>query len=113
MTRNLFAKMSLLYLFLTIVRSAPLNPPVQVQPKYQVASEKFHQEPNLEYTFEQEFTNGEKFAEDGKLKTVNGMNVIVTKGSYTINNPDGTETIVNYTADEEGFHPEIITPTSG
>lgn len=64
------------------------------------------------YIKRQEFTNGEKFSEDGKLKTVNGMDVIVTKGSYTIVNPDGTETIVNYTADEDGFHPEVITPAS-
>lgn len=46
------------------------------------------------------------------MKNVNGMDVIVTKGSYTIKNPDGSETIVNYTADESGFHPEVITPAS-
>lgn len=33
--------------------------------------------------------------------------MIVTKGSYTIIEKDGTMTVVNYTADENGFHPEI------
>lgn len=51
--------------------------------------------------------NGEEFKEDGKFKTVSGMDVIVTKGSYTIVEKDGSITVVNYTADEHGFHPEI------
>lgn len=55
----------------------------------------------------QKFVNGEEFQEDGKFKTVAGMDVIVTKGSYTIVEKDGSITVVNYTADEHGFHPEI------
>lgn len=51
--------------------------------------------------------NGEEFREDGKFKTVAGMDVIVTKGSYTIVEKDGSITVVNYTADEHGFHPEV------
>lgn len=35
------------------------------------------------------------------------MDVIVTKGSYTIAEKDGSLTVVNYTADEHGFHPEV------
>lgn len=35
------------------------------------------------------------------------MDVIVTKGSYTIVEKDGSITVVNYTADEHGFHPEV------
>lgn len=35
------------------------------------------------------------------------MDVIVTRGSYTIIEKDGSQTIVNYTADENGFHPEV------
>lgn len=57
--------------------------------------------------FRQRFTNGEEFQEDGKFKTVAGMDVIVTKGSYTIVEKDGSITVVNYTADEHGFHPEV------
>lgn len=57
--------------------------------------------------FRQTFTNGEQFQEDGKFKTVAGMDVIVTKGSYTIVEKDGSITVVNYTADEHGFHPEV------
>lgn len=37
------------------------------------------------------------------------MDVIVTKGSYTIVEKDGSITVVNYTADEHGFHPEVVT----
>lgn len=57
--------------------------------------------------FRQKFASGEKFSEEGKLKHVNEMDVIVTRGSYTIIEKDGSETIVNYTADENGFHPEV------
>lgn len=53
--------------------------------------------------------NGEQFEEEGKLKHVNEMDVIVTRGSYTIIEKDGSMTIVNYTADENGFHPEVVT----
>lgn len=53
------------------------------------------------------FVNGEEFNEDGKFKTILGMDVIVTKGSYTIVEKDGSITVVNYTADEHGFHPEV------
>lgn len=51
--------------------------------------------------------NGEQFNEEGKFKTVHGMDVIVTKGSYTIVEKDGSITVVNYYADEHGFHPEV------
>lgn len=50
------------------------------------------------------FVNGEEFKEDGKFKTVSGMDVIVTKGSYTIVEKDGSITVVNYTADEHGVY---------
>lgn len=134
MVRKSIAIIALFCFYVTFVHTAPQDQP---RPRYEVVSEKFHQDPNLEYAFEwvillfwkkssieivtysesisifrQEFANGEKFNEDGKLKNVGGMDVIVTKGSYTIKNPDGTETIVNYTADEEGFHPEIVTPST-
>lgn len=35
------------------------------------------------------------------------MDVLVAKGSYTIVEKDGSITVVNYTADEHGFHPEV------
>lgn len=57
--------------------------------------------------FRQHFASGEQFNEEGKLKHVNEMDVIVTRGSYTIIEKDGSKTIVNYTADENGFHPEV------
>lgn len=104
--------------------------PTQQQSKYTVAHGRFHQDPNLEYNFEwvflnitlsfssanlinftliirQKFVNGEEFKENGAFKTVSGMDVIVTKGSYTIVEKDGSITVVNYTADEHGFHPEV------
>lgn len=68
--------------------------------------------------YSQQFQSGEQYSEEGKLKTVERVDeegnlqkkdVIVTKGSYTIIEKDGSVTLVNYTADENGFHPEIIT----
>lgn len=35
------------------------------------------------------------------------MDVIVTRGSYTLVNEDGSTVLVNYYADETGFHPEV------
>ena len=68
--------------------------------------------------YSQKFASGEQYNEEGKLKTVERVDedgqlqkkdVIVTKGSYTIIEKDGSVTLVNYTADENGFHPEIVT----
>lgn len=68
--------------------------------------------------YSQQFQSGEQYSEEGKLKTVERVDeegnlqkkdVIVTKGSYTIIEKDGSVTLVNYTADENGFHPEVVT----
>lgn len=53
--------------------------------------------------FSQKFANGEEFAQEGKLRNVNGMDVIVNKGSYTIVEKDGSVVQVDYVADENGF----------
>lgn len=61
----------------------------------------------------QTFASGEQYNEQGSLKSVvnpedgQEREVIVTKGSYTIIEKDGSTVLVNYTADENGFHPEI------
>lgn len=61
----------------------------------------------------QKFASGETYNEQGSLKSVvnaedgQERNVIVTRGSYTIIDKDGSTVLVNYTADENGFHPEI------
>lgn len=52
MARNSITIVTLLCVFITLVSTAPPNQPAQIQPRYQVVSEKFHQEPNLEYAFE-------------------------------------------------------------
>lgn len=65
------------------------------------------------YHFSQTFQSGEKYNEEGTLKRVKNpedgeeRDVIVTRGSYTIIDKDGSTVLVNYTADENGFHPEI------
>ncbi|XP_031626729.1 larval cuticle protein 1-like [Contarinia nasturtii] len=109
-----FIAIAVFCVLIACIQSAPqFDQHFQQQPeqqsKYVVADGRFHQDPNLEYNFEQKFVNGEEFREDGKFKTVSGMDVIVTKGSYTIVEKDGSITVVNYTADEHGFHPEVVT----
>lgn len=65
------------------------------------------------FIFRQTFQSGETYNEQGSLKRVTNpedgeeKDVIVTKGSYTIIEKDGSTVLVNYTADENGFHPEI------
>lgn len=57
--------------------------------------------------YSQKFASGETFNEEGKLKKVisnedqQEREVIVTKGSYTIIDNDGSTVVVNYTADEK------------
>lgn len=53
--------------------------------------------------FSQKFESGESFSEQGKLRTVNGQDVIVTKGSYTTVEQDGSLVRIDYEADEQGF----------
>lgn len=63
--------------------------------------------------YRQTFASGETYNEQGQLKRVTNpedgqeKDVIVTRGSYTIIDKDGSTVVVNYTADENGFHPEI------
>lgn len=51
----------------------------------------------------QKFESGESFAEEGKLRTIAGQDVIVTKGSYTTVEHDGSLVKIDYVADEHGF----------
>lgn len=67
-----------------------------------------------EYSFElllqfsYELDNGQIFSEAGGLKTVGvEQPVVVVSGSYSFVGPDGQTYWVNYTADENGFHPVI------
>ena len=58
--------------------------------------------------FRQTFQSGETYNEQGQLKRVTNpedgeeKEVIVTRGSYTIIDKDGSTVLVNYTADETG-----------
>lgn len=107
------------------------HPPEPFVPsRFRVINSQFHQEPNLEYNFEwvsychcastrqnkmgdamcvllshpsQKFESGELFAEEGKLRTINGQDVIVTRGSYTTLEQDGSMVRIDYIADENGF----------
>ncbi|XP_026729276.1 larval cuticle protein 1-like [Trichoplusia ni] len=71
--------------------------------------------------FEQQADGGYKYAfgqSDGVKREETGVvkeafdednkphNVVVVRGSYSYINPNGQEELINYTADEEGFHPE-------
>lgn len=131
----------LLALFSLSIIIAQCAPEIQQQvaepiipARFRVIDSQFHQEPNLEYSFEwvynnlfiavvflkvelwshpkwyisinyssQKFESGESFAEEGKLRTVNGQDVIVTKGSYTTVEQDGSLVRIDYVADENGF----------
>lgn len=52
MVRKSIVIVTLFCFFVTFVNTAPQNQPAQYHPRYEVVSEKFHQDPNLEYAFE-------------------------------------------------------------
>lgn len=62
-----------------------------------------------------ELSNGQIHSEAGALAEVgeDKVPVIVVSGSYTFVGPDGITYWVNYTADENGFHPVVGTGPGG
>lgn len=61
-----------------------------------------------------ELDNGQIFSEAGALKTLaDGSQVVFVTGQYSYVGPDGQIYWVNYTADENGFHPEVGTGPAG
>lgn len=63
-------------------------------------------------------SDGQIRSEAGQLKEITGEDgkvekAIVVSGSYTFVGPDGLIYWVNYTADENGFHPVIGTGPEG
>lgn len=62
-----------------------------------------------------ELSNGQIHSEAGALAEIgeDKVQVIVVSGSYTYVGPDGITYWVNYTADENGFHPVVGTGPGG
>lgn len=58
-------------------------------------------------------SNGQIVSEAGALKTVGDHQVVVVTGQYSFVGPDGLTYWVNYTADENGFHPTVGTGGGG
>ena len=59
--------------------------------------------PNFRYNFETE--NDIKQEAEGELKEVDGTQVVVMRGSYSYIGADGQEYVVDWYADETGYHP--------
>ena len=59
--------------------------------------------PNFRYNFETE--NDIKQEAEGELKEVDGTEVVVMRGSYSYIGADGQEYVVDWYADETGYHP--------
>lgn len=54
-----------------------------------------------------ELDNGQIVSETGELKTIGEQQVVVKSGQYSFVAADGITYWVNWTADENGFHPVI------
>ncbi|XP_062534467.1 endocuticle structural glycoprotein ABD-5-like [Armigeres subalbatus] len=71
------------------------------------------------YKFTYELSDGQIRSEVGTYKDSkdadgNDVKVLFVQGSYTFVGPDGQTYWVNYTADENGYHPKVGTgPTGG
>lgn len=66
---------------------------------------------NILYCYSYELDNGQIFSEVGSLKD-DGVTQFVS-GAYSFIGPDGQTYWVNFTADENGFHPVIGTGPGG
>ncbi|XP_072941020.1 uncharacterized protein [Epargyreus clarus] len=65
------------------------------------------------YKFEFKTSDGVSRKEEAQLITVGEHQGIGVKGSYSYIAPDGQEYIVNFTADDKGYRPEIrVAPAS-
>lgn len=58
-------------------------------------------------------SDGQIRSEGGVLKDIGDTQAIVVQGAYTFVGPDGITYWVNYTADENGYHPVIGTGPEG
>lgn len=57
--------------------------------------------------FSYELDNGQIFSETGELRTFGDEQAVVKSGAYSFVSTDGQTYWVNWTADENGFHPII------
>lgn len=71
----------------------------------------------ISFIYRYELNDGQIVASQGALKTVNGadgpVQVAVSVGQYSFVGPDGLTYWVNWTADENGFHPVVGTGPAG
>ncbi|XP_053684262.1 flexible cuticle protein 12-like [Sabethes cyaneus] len=59
------------------------------------------------YRFEFETSDGTSRSEQAELRNAGtDAEAIVVRGSYSYVGPDGTQYVINYVADENGFQPE-------
>lgn len=57
--------------------------------------------------FSYELDNGQIVSETGELRTFGDEQAVVKSGAYSFVSTDGQTYWVNWTADENGFHPII------
>ncbi|CAD0198300.1 unnamed protein product [Chrysodeixis includens] len=84
--------------------------PVEEKP-VEILSSVVDQQPDGGYNYAFVQSDGSKREEVGVVKEVldeenKPQKVVVVRGSFSYINSEGVEETINYTADEEGFHPE-------
>ncbi|XP_077257192.1 endocuticle structural glycoprotein SgAbd-8-like [Temnothorax americanus] len=102
-------KMKFLIVTLALVAVALAQHPQQLQ-QQPVAILKFAQDssPEGSYSYAYETENGIAASEQGSPQPVGpkGDPAVVAQGQYQYTAPDGTPIALQYTADENGFHPQ-------
>ncbi|XP_026273655.1 larval cuticle protein 65Ag1-like [Frankliniella occidentalis] len=81
----------------------------QAKPVFRILSDERNIEPSGRYFYSYETENGIKAEEQGdfvQARQQEAEGSAVVKGSYQFVAPDGQQYTVQYTADENGFHPE-------
>ncbi|XP_071639389.1 endocuticle structural glycoprotein SgAbd-8-like isoform X1 [Temnothorax longispinosus] len=102
-------KMKFLIVTLALVAVALAQHPQQLQ-QQPVAILKYAQDssPEGSYSYAYETENGIAASEQGSPQPVGpkGDPAVVAQGQYQYTAPDGTPIALQYTADENGFHPQ-------
>ncbi|CAH2107355.1 unnamed protein product [Euphydryas editha] len=103
--------MKLIIVAFALVAAAVALPVENVPREIKILRSEYDQTPEGGYKFSFETEDGISRQEEGEVKEVLDEEkkphvVVVIRGSYSFPGEDGKPIVINYYADEDGYHPE-------